>query len=61
MSVIYTSGSIFECDAEAIINPVNCVGVSGADSPSSSPCVIRRTTGSTDRRAPRDGSSPGGD
>ena len=30
MSVIYTNGSIFECDAEAIINPVNCVGVSGA-------------------------------
>ena len=30
MPVEYTNGSIFESDAEAIVNPVNCVGVSGA-------------------------------
>ena len=30
MSVTYTDSSIFEIDAEAIVNPVNCVGVSGA-------------------------------
>ena len=28
--VSYTDGSIFEIDVEAIVNPVNCVGVSGA-------------------------------
>ena len=30
MGVTYTDSSIFEIDAEAIVNPVNCVGVSGA-------------------------------
>ena len=30
MRIIYTEGSIFDLDAEAIVNPVNCVGVSGA-------------------------------
>lgn len=30
MGITYTDESIFEVDAEAIINPVNCVGVSGA-------------------------------
>ncbi len=30
MGVNYTDGSIFETDAESIVNPVNCVGVSGA-------------------------------
>ena len=30
MSVRYTSDDIFESQAEAIANPVNCVGVSGA-------------------------------
>ncbi len=30
MSVMYTNSSLFEVDAEAIVNPVNCVGVSGA-------------------------------
>ena len=30
MGVTYTYESIFEVDAEAIVNPVNCVGVSGA-------------------------------
>lgn len=30
MGVTYTDRSIFEIDAEAIVNPVNCVGVSGA-------------------------------
>ena len=30
MGVTYTDGSIFETEAEAIVNPVNCVGVSGA-------------------------------
>ena len=30
MRVSYTDSSIFETDAEAIVNPVNCVGVSGA-------------------------------
>ena len=30
MGVSYTDSSIFETDAEAIVNPVNCVGVSGA-------------------------------
>ncbi len=30
MRVTYTDGSIFEADVEAIVNPVNCVGVSGA-------------------------------
>ena len=39
MSVRYTSGSICECDAEAIINPVNCVASRARDSPSSSPCA----------------------
>ena len=29
MSIKYTGSSIFEVDAEAIVNPVNCVGVSG--------------------------------
>ena len=30
MGVTYTDRSIFEIDAEATVNPVNCVGVSGA-------------------------------
>ena len=30
MGVTYADRSIFEIDAEAIVNPVNCVGVSGA-------------------------------
>ena len=30
MGITYTNRSIFEIDAEAITNPVNCVGVSGA-------------------------------
>ena len=30
MGITYTDSSIFEIDAEAIVNPVNCVGVSGA-------------------------------
>lgn len=30
MGVTYTDRSIFEIDAEAIVNPVNCVGVSAA-------------------------------
>ena len=30
MGVTYTDMSIFEIDAEAIVNPVNCVGASGA-------------------------------
>ena len=30
MGVTYTDRSIFEIEAEAIVNPVNCVGVSGA-------------------------------
>lgn len=30
MAVTYTDGSIFETEAEATVNPVNCVGVSGA-------------------------------
>ena len=30
MGVTYTDDSIFETEAEAIVNPVNCVGVSGA-------------------------------
>ena len=30
MAVTYTDESIFEADVEAIVNPVNCVGVSGA-------------------------------
>ena len=30
MGVTYTDMSIFEIDAEAIVNPVNCAGVSGA-------------------------------
>ncbi len=30
MGVTYTDRSIFEIDSEAIVNPVNCVGVSGA-------------------------------
>ncbi len=30
MGITYTDSSIFEIDAEAIVNPINCVGVSGA-------------------------------
>ncbi len=30
MGVTYINRSIFDIDAEAIVNPVNCVGVSGA-------------------------------
>ena len=30
MGITYTDSSIFEIDAEATVNPVNCVGVSGA-------------------------------
>lgn len=30
MGVTYTDRSIFEIEAEAIVNPVNCVGISGA-------------------------------
>ena len=30
MTVTYTNDSIFDLDVEAIVNPVNCVGVSGA-------------------------------
>ena len=30
MGVTYTDSSIFEIDTEAMVNPVNCVGVSGA-------------------------------
>ena len=30
MAVTFTTSSIFAVDAEAIVNPVNCVGVSGA-------------------------------
>ena len=30
MTINYTNNSIFDIDAEAIVNPVNCVGVSGA-------------------------------
>lgn len=25
----YSTGSIFECDAEALVNPVNCKGIAG--------------------------------
>ncbi len=30
MTISYTDASIFDLDVEAIVNPVNCVGVSGA-------------------------------
>lgn len=29
MSIIYNSGNIFDSEAEALVNPVNCVGVMG--------------------------------
>lgn len=30
MAIELTVGNIFECDADVLVNPVNCVGISGA-------------------------------
>ena len=31
MTITYTDASIFDLDVEALVNPVNCVGVSARD------------------------------
>ena len=30
MSIVFTHGDIFDAEVEALVNPVNCVGVAGA-------------------------------
>ena len=30
MQIIYRKGNIFDCNADVLVNPVNCVGVAGA-------------------------------
>ena len=55
MTITYTDASIFDLDVEALVNPVNCVGVSARTcarvrSPlSCTPCPLRSFVSTSDK------------
>ena len=59
MAVTFTTDSIFAVDAEAIVNPVNCVGVSGAGLALEFARRFPETTGSTEKPAVKTGYARG--